>query len=71
MAAPLRPHLMLPLESEHFDRWLQLFEETARELCPDDVAEAFIVRACRIADSFMMAIGTQRGEIQHPRHVRL
>jgi hemoglobin len=67
---PLRPHLMLPLEGEHFDRWLDLFEATARELCPPDVAEAFMIRARRIADSFEMAIGTQRGELRMPRHSR-
>ncbi|MGH6860011.1 MAG: group III truncated hemoglobin [Phyllobacterium sp.] len=65
---PLRPHLVLPLEGAHFDRWLELFETTAHELCPDDVAHAFIIRARRIADSFEMAIGTQRGEIRKPRH---
>ena len=30
---PMRPHLILPLEGRHFDRWLDLFEATARELC--------------------------------------
>lgn len=65
---PLRPHLRLPLEEQHFDRWLALFEATARELCPPDVAALFADRARRIADSFEMAIGTQRGEIRAPRH---
>lgn len=65
---PMRPHLMLPLKGKHFDRWLELFEATANELYPDDVADAFIIRARRIADSFEMAIGTQRGEIRPPRH---
>ncbi|MDQ0468620.1 group III truncated hemoglobin [Labrys wisconsinensis] len=67
---PLRPHLRLPLEERHFDRWLALFEETARELCPPEVAALFLDRARRIADSFEMAIGTQRGEIRPPRHSR-
>ncbi len=65
---PMRPHLILPLEGQHFDRWLKLFEETAHELCPEDIAWAFIIRARRIADSFEMARGTQRGEIVMPRH---
>lgn len=65
---PLRPHLMLPLEGAHFDRWLDLFEATAREVCPPAAAAAFIDRARRIADSFEMAIGTQRGEFRLPRH---
>lgn len=66
---PLRPHLMLPLEGVHFERWLDLFEATAREICPPAAAEVFIDRARRIADSFEMAIGTHRGEFRVPRHV--
>ncbi len=65
---PMRPHLVLPLKGEHFDRWLQIFEVTARELFPLEVADAVIVRARRIADSFEMGIATTRGEIARPRH---
>jgi hemoglobin len=65
---PMRPHLMLPLKGEHFDRWLQLFEPTAREIFDADVAEAIIVRARRIADSFEMGVASVRGEIAAPRH---
>ena len=36
---PMAKHLPLPIEGGHFDRWLALFEETAREICPGD-AEA-------------------------------
>lgn len=65
---PMRPHLTLPLEGRHFDRWLELFEATARELFPTDIAHAFSIRARRIADSFEMARASQRGEIVRPRH---
>jgi hemoglobin len=66
---PMRPHLILPLEAHHFDRWLSLFEETATEVCgAPDIAQAFIIRARRIADSFEMARASQRGEIARPRH---
>lgn len=65
---PMRPHLMLPLTGEHFDRWLVLFEATTRKIFEPDVAEAFIIRARRIADSFEMGIATTRGEIARPRH---
>jgi hemoglobin len=65
---PMRPHLVLPLKGAHFDRWLLLFEKTAREIFAGDVAEAFIIRARRIADSFEMGIATTRGEIARPRH---
>jgi hemoglobin len=65
---PLRPHLMMPLEGRHFDRWLDLFERTAGEVLPRQAALVFIDRARRIADSFEMSVGTQRGEIRPPRH---
>jgi hemoglobin len=65
---PMRPHLILPLTGAHFDRWLDLFEATARETCPPEIAEAFIVRARRIADSFEMARASQHGEFATPRH---
>jgi len=31
---PMQKHLPLPVDARHFDRWLALFEATARELCP-------------------------------------
>lgn len=65
---PMRPHLVLPLTPAHFDRWLLLFEQTARDIFSADVAEAFMIRARRIADSFQMGIATTRGEIARPRH---
>jgi hemoglobin len=65
---PLRPHLMMPLEGKHFERWLGLFEDTAGKVLPRTAALLFIDRARRIADSFEMSIGTQRGEIRPPRH---
>ncbi|WP_102961278.1 group III truncated hemoglobin [Mangrovicella endophytica] len=68
---PLRPHLMLPIEPRHFDRWLDLFEATAADVLPSPAAAAvFVDRARRIADSFEMAIGTHKGEFRAPRHVR-
>lgn len=65
---PMRPHLVLPLKPEHFDRWLALFEPTAREIFAPEIAEAFIIRARRIADSFEMGVASVRGEIARPRH---
>lgn len=66
--APMRPHLLLGLQGDHFDRWLQLFEATARELFSPDLAALFLLRARRIADSFEMGIATARGEMVPPRH---
>ncbi len=67
---PMAPHLKLELKNEHFDRWLDLFENTAREIFPAEAAIIFIDRARRIADSFEMAIATNTGQISAPRHSR-
>ena len=67
---PMAPHLKLALKNEHFDRWLDLFEKTAREIFPPEAAIIFIDRARRIADSFEMAIATNTGQISAPRHSR-
>ncbi len=65
---PMRAHLPLSLIGNHFDRWLDLFEQTARDVCPPAAAAHFIDKARRIADSFEMAAATQRGTIASPRH---
>ncbi len=36
---PLEKHMMLPLEPEHFQVWLRLFRETAREVLRPEGAE--------------------------------
>lgn len=66
---PMRAHLPLTLSGDHFDRWLDLFERTAREVCPPAAAAHFIDKARRIADSFEMASATQAGRLSSPRHV--
>jgi hemoglobin len=65
---PMLAHLPLRIEPRHFDRWLLLFEQTAAEICPSAAAAHFVEKARRIADSFEMAMATQRGEIASPRH---
>ena len=44
-------HRPLPIDAAHFARWLELFERTARELCPPAAAEVFIDRARRMGRS--------------------
>jgi hemoglobin len=58
---PMAKHLPLPVEAEHFDRWLALFEETARELCPPAAAERFIERARRVAESLELGVAGANG----------
>ncbi len=58
---PMRKHLLLPVDGRHFDRWLALFEATARELCPPKAAAHFIERARRIAESIEMGVASVNG----------
>jgi hemoglobin len=53
---PMLTHLQLPLEPQHFRRWLALFSETARETMAPEQANAIIARAERIAENFMAAM---------------
>ncbi len=59
--APMPKHLPLPVEGEHFERWLALFRETAAEVCPPAGAAWVIERAERIASSIHMNILDARG----------
>jgi len=58
---PMVKHMPLPVDAAHFDRWLQLFEETAREICPPEAAAHFVERARRIAASLELGIATGQG----------
>ena len=48
---PMAKHLPLRIDARHFDRWLALFDKTARELCPPKAADQFVMLAGRIAES--------------------
>jgi hemoglobin len=58
---PMPLHLPLPIGGRHFDRWLALFEATARDLCPPAAADLFIDRAHRIGESLELGIAAGRG----------
>lgn len=58
---PVAAHLPLPIDSPHFDRWLALFAETTRAVCPPAAAAHFLERAHRIADSLETGIAVQNG----------
>ncbi len=60
---PMQVHAARPeIRPAHFARWLALFEETAREICPPDAAALFIDRAQRIGESLQIGIAIHRGE---------
>jgi hemoglobin len=47
----------------HFERWLSLFAETAKAVCPPEAAALFIDRSRRIAQSLSLGIAASRGVI--------
>lgn len=53
---PYAPHVHLPIQPEHFDRWLSLFEETARETLPSPLAERAIEKAQHVARGFKVGL---------------
>jgi hemoglobin len=54
-------HAPLPVDAAHFDRWLALFEQTAREVCPGEAEAHFVERARRIAASLELGIANANG----------
>lgn len=58
---PMEKHLPLPVDARHFDRWLGLFRDSAREVCPPAAAAHFIERAERIAQSLELGIAVSQG----------
>lgn len=53
---PVPAHTPLPIHGAHFERWLGLFRETAREVCSPAGAAHVIERAERIARSLDIAV---------------
>lgn len=60
---PMAKHTPLPVDATHFDRWLELFEETAAAVCPPAAAAHFVDRARRIAQSFELGIAVTAGKL--------
>jgi hemoglobin len=58
---PMPKHMRLAVDADHFDQWLALFEETARDLCPPLAAERFIERARRVAESLELGVASANG----------
>jgi hemoglobin len=58
---PMQAHAGLPVNESHFERWLILFREAARQVCSPAGANYLIVRAERIARSIHLGISAQAG----------
>jgi hemoglobin len=51
------------ISDAHFERWLSLFAETAKTVCPPAAASLFIEKSLRIGDSLRLGIAASRGVI--------
>jgi|SRR6516164_8168228 hemoglobin len=54
--SPFVHHMNLPIELEHFTRWLALFEETALATLPPALAAKALAKANHMAESFKAGI---------------
>jgi hemoglobin len=54
---PFEKHVRLPIASEHFTRWLQLFKETVDENFAGEKADEVKLRADSIAGIFQLKMG--------------
>lgn len=67
--SPMQAHVRIPdLDRRHFTRWLTLFSETARDVCPAPAADLFMAKAAMIAESLQLGMAASRGEL--PQHLR-
>lgn len=59
--APYAKHRTLPVNAQHFDRWLLLFDETVNELFEGPRASTAKVKAASIGNIFLSKILFERG----------
>lgn len=53
---PFPPHAQLPIEAEHFERWLQLFDKTVNDLFEGPTAEEAKSRGRKMAALFQVKL---------------
>lgn len=58
---PMAKHAPLPIDTAHFDRWLTLFEATAKDVCPPAAAAHFALLARRVGESLELGIAAANG----------
>lgn len=64
--SPFPPHARLPVQKQHFDRWLELFNVTVDEHFHGEKATEAKWRAGKMADMFLMKIEYHRSRSNHP-----
>ena len=60
---PFATHIPLPINEDHFSRWLELFDETISELFDGPVADQTLERARSISHIFKSKLSFIRHEI--------
>lgn len=63
---PMMKHFQLGLDPPHFERWLALFAETAREVFPPDSAAFVIEKSHRIAQTLQQIFTNIADTSQRP-----
>lgn len=66
---PFAAHVNLPIEPEHFARWLALFVETAKETMPEPLAGQAIARAQHMTQCFQSGLFPFTGKDGKPSRV--
>ncbi len=60
--SPFPPHAGLPVDHSHFQKWMELFIETADSIFSGEKAEEAKWRAGKMAEMFEMKIGWLRNQ---------
>ena len=59
--SPMQKHIAIKgIKRHHFDQWLGIFEQTAKEVYTNDCSDIFISRSQQIARSLSMGIEISR-----------
>lgn len=61
--APFPKHAVLPIQQEHFERWMKLFMEALKENFTGPKSEEAKLRALCIADTFARRMGVLRDPV--------
>jgi hemoglobin len=64
--SPIAPHANLPVDKNHFKRWLKLFNETIDENFSGEIAEEARWRATKMAEMFHYKIEYYRDNQSKP-----
>jgi hemoglobin len=63
--SPFPPHAQLPVEGQHFQRWLFLFSQTLNELFTGEKAKEAMWRADKMAEMFQYKIEHYRNNVKN------